>query len=74
MDIAAKGDGDMGLSFNDPRSEEATIDRCTMLENLPPTIPNSLIYRYEDFIRSKIANGFYGDIFKVKISDEMYIF
>ena len=72
MDIAAEGDGNKGRCNEDSRSEETTRDRCLMLGNLiPSTIPNSLIYRYEDFISKKIANGFYGDIFKVRMCLEL---
>ena len=75
MDIVAEGDGDKGRCNKDSRTEETTKDRCLMLGNLiPSTIPNSLIYRYEDFISNKIANGFYGDIFKVRICLELHIF
>ena len=75
MDIVAEGDGNKGRCNKDSRSEETTRDRCLMLENLiPSTIPNSLIYRYEDFISKKIANGFYGDIFKVRMCLELHTF
>lgn len=74
MDIVAEGDGDKGRCSKDSRTEETTRDRCPMLGNLiPSTIPNSLIYRYEDFISNKIANGFYGDIFKVRVCLELHI-
>lgn len=72
MDITAKRESDTGCVFNDPNSEEESTrtDHRSMLENLPSSIPNSRIYRHEDFICSKLANGFYGDIFKVIIFDE----
>lgn len=72
MDINAKREGDTSRVLDDPRPEESTRnDRFTMLENLPSSIPNSCIYRYEDFICGKLSNGFYGDIFKVTISYEI---
>jgi len=72
MDINAKREGDTSRVLDDPRPEESTRnDHFTMLENLPSSIPNSCIYRYEDFICGKLSNGFYGDIFKVTISYEI---
>lgn len=71
MDITAEGKGNTGCALDGPQAEET---RHTMLENLPPSIPNSRIYRKEDFICSKLANGFYGDIFKVKLHYVMYTF
>ncbi|KAJ7325341.1 hypothetical protein OS493_029887 [Desmophyllum pertusum] len=68
MDIPAKGDGDVGRICTDPGSEEVEstrIDR-SLLENIPSSIPSSCIYRYQDFRCTKIADGFYGNVYKVR--------
>lgn len=75
MDITAKGEGDKrGDSDEQHAAETARGDRFNMLENLPSSIPSSRIYRKEDFLCSKLANGFYGDIFKVKLRREIRVF
>lgn len=67
MDFSAKGEDEVGCICNDPVSgeEEATsIDR-SLLESIPSSIPSSCIYRYQDFTCTRLADGFYGDIYKV---------
>ena len=75
MDMIAKGEGDKSGDSGEQQAEEtARGDRFNVLENLPSSIPSSRIYRKEDFLCSKLANGFYGDIFKVKFSREVCVF
>lgn len=66
MDVSATGDGDVGSISSDPgfKDKSARIDRSLL--DIPSSIPSSCIYRCDDFIRTKIADGFYGDVYKVE--------
>lgn len=64
MDVTAKEKGDVCRNTSDLRASQ-TEDHVPILQNLLSSIPNSCIYRKEEFICSKLASGFYGDIFKV---------
>lgn len=68
MDFPAKGDGDEGRICNDPGSEEEESIRIdpSLLEGIPSSIPTSCIYRYQDFTCTQLADGFYGNVYKVQ--------
>ena len=66
MDVTAKEKGDVCRNTSDLRALQ-TEDHVPILQNLLSSIPNSCIYRKEEFICSKLASGFYGDIFKVSL-------
>lgn len=68
MDVPAKGNADVGRIFNDPGSgeeEESKRIDPSLLEGIPSSIPSSCIYRFQDFTCTRLADGFYGNIYKV---------
>ena len=69
MDLETKEKGDFGGDLSASRMAQTTKgdQSISILQNLPSSIPNSCIYRKEEFIWSKLASGFYGDIFKVRL-------
>lgn len=67
MDGSANWNGEVKSNSVDCRiikDESEKVDRSLL--DIPSSIPNSCIYRYNDFICSKIADGFYGDVYKVE--------
>lgn len=69
MDLETKEKGDFCGDLSASRMAQTSKGdkSISILQNLPSSIPNSCIYREEEFIWSKLASGFYGDIFKVMI-------
>ena len=70
MDVTAQGKDDAGRICNGPEYGEEESRRIdpSLLESIPSSIPTSCIYRYQDFIATLLADGFYGNIYKVKSS------
>ncbi|PFX21560.1 Dual specificity testis-specific protein kinase 2 [Stylophora pistillata] len=66
MDGSASWNGEVKSNSVDRscKDECGKIDRSSL--DIPSSIPSSCIYRYNDFICSKIADGFYGDVYKVQ--------
>lgn len=66
MDGSASWNGEVKSNSVDRscKDECGKIDRSSL--DIPSSIPSSFIYRYNDFICSKIADGFYGDVYKVE--------
>lgn len=70
MDLTAQGKDDAGRICNGPECGEEESSRIdpSLLESIPSSIPTSCIYRYQDFIATPLADGFYGNIYKVQSS------
>lgn len=67
MDVTAKGEDDDGRICNGPECGEEESRRIdpSLLDSIPSSIPSSCIYNYQDFIATQLADGFYGNIYKV---------
>lgn len=67
MDVTAQGKDGAGRTCNGSECGEEESRRIdpSLLESIPSSIPTSCIYRYQDFIATLLADGFYGNIYKV---------
>ena len=74
MDIAEQGNGVTGGISTDSTREEPRLVNCSIVENLPFSIPKSRIFHYHEFSCSKIGDGFYGDVFKVIVPERFVYF